>query len=170
LIAALAAAALTAAAGAAPAAETRSLSSVKPLEAALLAEVNALRRSKGVPPLRAAPTLAAAATAHSRAMATRGFFAHASPDGTPFWRRISRFYVSQQYRSWSVGENLAFSSSNTNAKQVLRMWLDSPPHRKNLLDPKWREIGISAVHTPAGPGVFRGNEVVVVTAAFGVRR
>jgi uncharacterized protein YkwD len=49
------------------------------------------------------------------------------------------------------------------------MWLNSPPHRKNLLTPGWREIGLSAVHVAAAPGVFEGRETTIVTADFGTR-
>jgi uncharacterized protein YkwD len=49
------------------------------------------------------------------------------------------------------------------------MWLNSPPHRKILLTPRWREVGLSAVHTASAPGVYRGLEVTVLTADFGTR-
>ena len=39
---------------------------------------------------------------------------------------------------------------------AVEMWLKSPPHRKNLLTPAWREIGIGGVHALAAPGVYRG--------------
>ena len=34
------------------------------------------------------------------------------------------------------------------------MWLNSPPHKKNMLTARWREIGLSAVHVTRDPGVF----------------
>jgi uncharacterized protein YkwD len=54
--------------------------------------------------------------------------------------------------------------------KALQMWLNSSEHRKNLLNPAWREIGISAVHQSAAPGVFKGMDVTIVTTDFGVRR
>ena len=50
------------------------------------------------------------------------------------------------------------------------MWLGSPEHKKNMLDPHWREIGVSAVHELDAPGVYNGLEVTIVTTDFGVRR
>ena len=47
--------------------------------------------------------------------------------------------------------------------------MESGVHRKNILRPLWREIGLSAVSVPAAPGVFEGNPVVIVTTTFGVR-
>jgi uncharacterized protein YkwD len=49
------------------------------------------------------------------------------------------------------------------------IWQNSPRHRRVLLTPHWREIGVSAVDVPAAPGFFRGCEVTIATADFGVR-
>jgi uncharacterized protein YkwD len=46
--------------------------------------------------------------------------------------------------------------------------MNSPEHRANILDPNWREIGISAQHA-AAPGTYKGLEVTVITTDFGVR-
>jgi uncharacterized protein YkwD len=102
-------------------------------------------------------------------MAAGGFFMHESADGTAFWKRVQRFYKEGR-GYWSVGENLLWSSPDVDAGGAIQMWLDSPPHRKNLLTARWREVGISAIHVAAAPGVFGGHEVTIVTADFGVRR
>jgi hypothetical protein len=39
-----------------------------------------------------------------------------------------------------------------------------------LLDPNWREIGVSAVHASSAPGVYNGLPVTIVTTDFGVRK
>jgi uncharacterized protein YkwD len=49
------------------------------------------------------------------------------------------------------------------------MWLQSAPHRKNLLTSRWREVGLAALHTSAAPGSYGGRPVTVLTADFGVR-
>jgi uncharacterized protein YkwD len=139
------------------------------LEASLLVAINAVRADHGLRPLRANARLAAAAGAHTRAMVERGFFAHESRDGTPFWRRIRRFYAAAGYGYWSVGENLLWSSPDVDASEAVRMWMQSPPHRKNLLTSRWRELGLAAVHSSAAPGSFGGRPVTVLTADFGVR-
>jgi uncharacterized protein YkwD len=145
------------------------VSSDPSLEAAILGEVNALRRAHGVAPLRPSRALGAAATAHSRAMVTFGFFRHESRDGGAFSARLGRFYRPTGSGTWSVGENLLWSTPGLDARGAVRLWLDSPPHRRNLLSPRWREIGLSAMLSPAAPGVFGGRDVVVVTSDFGVR-
>lgn len=167
---ALVVAAACALAAPAPAARTAPTAGSAALERAVLAEVNALRTSKGLAPLRWSPQLASAARAHSEAMARRGFFSHSSRDGAAFWKRVQRYYGSRGYGYWSVGENLLWSSPDVDAKGALRMWLNSPPHRKTLLTREWREIGLGAVHVASAPGTFGGREVTIVTADFGVRR
>lgn len=140
------------------------------LERGVLAEINALRRKHGLVALRANASLRAAADAHSSSMAARGFFTHESADGTAFWKRVRRYYGDDGRAYWSVGENLLWSSPDVDAAEALRMWLKSPPHRKNLLTARWREIGLSAVHVDSAPGVYRNAPVTIVTADFGVRR
>jgi uncharacterized protein YkwD len=140
------------------------------LEQDVLAQVNAFRARHHLAPLRLSRKLSAAADSHSDAMARQGFFRHRSADGSAYWRRVRRFYGKRGFGRWSVGENLLWSSPSLDGDRALRMWLRSRPHRRNLLTPRWREIGLSAVHVPTAPGFFAGREVTIVTADFGVRR
>ena len=167
LAAASASAWLVAGAGAAPRNPAASLS---PLERGVYADINALRASHALPTLRLSKSLTDAARSHSQEMETDGYFAHDSHDGTLFWKRIEGFYSSSSYGFWSVGENLLWSSPDIDARHALTMWLESPEHRKNMLDPSWREIGVSAVHESHAPGIFDGRGVTIVTTDFGVRR
>jgi uncharacterized protein YkwD len=140
------------------------------LETSVLGDINAFRASHGLARLRLNTELSAAARAHSQQMAADGYFAHTSADGSAFWKRIQSFYASASWGYWSVGENLLWSSPDVTAGHALQMWLASPEHRANLMNPKWREIGVSAVHVPSAPGVYRGLSVTIVTTDFGVRR
>jgi uncharacterized protein YkwD len=70
---------------------------------------------------------------------------------------------------WSVGENIEYQSPDINAAGGLTMWMNSPPHRANLLSKTWREIGISAVHFESAPGEYEDGPVTIVTADFGYR-
>jgi len=140
------------------------------LEAGVLGHINALRRSNGLTALRLSPALSSAARQHSFEMASRGYFAHASANGSRFDRRIARYYPMGGRRYWSVGENLLWSSPDVDASRALTMWLNSPEHRANLLTARWREIGLSAVHSAAAPGTYGGAPVTIVTTDFGVRR
>jgi uncharacterized protein YkwD len=139
------------------------------MQAALLSQLNAVRSSRGLVRLRLAPGLNAAAAAHSRQMARLGYFSHNSANGASFSRRVASYYSLRGYRSWAVGENLVWASPELGAARAVRLWLASPPHRANLLDARWREIGLSAVHATSAPGVYGGNPATIVTADFGVR-
>jgi uncharacterized protein YkwD len=140
------------------------------LASEVVAELNTLRRQRGLAPLRLSPALSAAAAAHSREMAANGYFDHDSADGSPFWKRVERFYPVANARLWALGENLLWSSPGVDAPGAIQMWLESPEHKKNMLDPRWREIGLSALHFAAAPGVYKGLEVTLVTADVGLRR
>ena len=102
-------------------------------------------------------------------MAQDGYFAHESADGSAFWKRLEGFYASSAWHSWSVGENLLWSSPSISAREALLRWLASPEHKRNLMDPAWREIGVAAVHVSHAPGVYQGLDVTIVTTDFGVR-
>ena len=144
--------------------------SLTPLETGVLADINSFRAAHGLARLRLSTSLTLAARAHSTQMAQDGYFAHESADGSPFWKRVQAFYGSSPWRLWSVGENLLWSSPGVTAGHALQMWVASPEHLKNLMNPQWREIGVSAVHVSAAPGVYRGLGVTIVTTDFGVRR
>ena len=141
-----------------------------PLNNQVLREINRIRREHGLVPLEYSSRLAAAAANHSRSMAPKGFFAHNSADGSVFWKRIEQFYPAGAYRYWSVGENLVWQAPSLDARQAVQRWMNSKPHRANLLNPSWRQIGLSAVRSPSAPGTYRDLAVTIVTADFGVRK
>ena len=140
------------------------------LEAELLAKINEARAARGLQRLVVAPGLQASARAHSRSMLHSGLFQHDSPDGTRFSERIRRFYPSRGFRSWSVGENLLFHSAQVSPAEAIDAWRASPPHRRNMFNPTWREVGIGAAWAPSAPGDFVDASVSVLTVDFGVRR
>jgi uncharacterized protein YkwD len=132
------------------------------------ARINAQRGARGLKPLRVSRGLSAAAAYHSREMGARGFFEHESLNGSPFWKRIERFYPMGS-GAWAVGENIFYETPNTTAASTLAEWMGSPPHRQNILDPDWREIGVGAVHLASARGTYGGHSVTIVTADFGAR-
>jgi uncharacterized protein YkwD len=150
-------------------ASRRSAVALSAVESTLLAKVNNVRRSRGLHALRLSHGLSAAAAYHSRQMVQHGFFEHESRGGGPFWKRVERFYGSGGFRAWEVGENLAYGSPDLSPAATVRMWMNSPGHRENLLSRRWREIGLGIVHVGTAGGEFGGSSVTVVTADFGYR-
>src|SRR5688500_3240783 len=147
----------------------RGMTAVPSLEHAVITEVNSLRKRHGLRPLRLARGLATAATRHTVAMGQRGIFAHELPGGPRFDDRLRRYYRPRG-RGWSVAENLAAGWPSPTAGETVRMWMASPSHRRNLLTPRWREIGVAAISVPNAPGDFGDSDITLVTADFGVRR
>lgn len=138
------------------------------VEAPIRVELNAVRRAHGLRPVRVSPGLAQAARAHAASMGARGYFSHDSADGTSFSKRLARYYALSA-RHFVVGESLYWRSPNAPPADVVRRWLESPPHRAILLDPAWRELGLEAVRVPRAPGIFGGRTVTIVVADFGAR-
>lgn len=140
------------------------------LEQQVVRELNGARAAHGVPRLRAQPGLRAAAVVHTKSMLASGFFAHESPDGTPFHARVRRHYPKHGWQRWSVGETIVAGRGSLDARAVVASWLASPAHREIVLSPGWREVGIGAFYRPDAPGSFGGTETLAVTADFGLRQ
>jgi uncharacterized protein YkwD len=151
-------------------ATTRSERSLPTLNHRVLAAVNAFRAAHGLARLHESRALDSSARQHSLEMGRLGYFAHNSANGTSFWRRIQRYYSSRNYAHWSVGENLLWAAPTVSAGSAMKMWIASPEHLRNLLMPQWRQLGVSAVHVVAAPGVYHGQRVTIITTDFGVRR
>ena len=150
-------------------ASERELLRASALESSILAQMNAVRAKHGKAPLKLSPALSAAARSHSQSMVTKGFFSHDSANGSSFSTRVRKWYGPRGYRSWAAGENLLWRSPDIDAASAVQMWMESPPHRANLLRAGWREVGLGAIHAYAAPGAYGGLEVTVVTADFGTR-
>jgi uncharacterized protein YkwD len=151
---------------------TRSSASVTrapSLEELVLREINAVRTRRGLTGLAASPALSRSAAAHSRAMATYGFFSHESRNGAEFSERIKHFYGPRS-GAWTVGENLAmFGGSTPSAGAIVEAWMGSPGHRANLLRGLFHEAGVAIMFNPAAGGVFGGESTWVVTLDLGSR-
>ncbi len=166
LLALSAAVASTASASDATPASTERLQA---LDNQILARLNAKRAAHGLRPLVVSGQLETAAVAHSRDLLQAGVFQHDSPDGTSFVQRLKRFYSPSGYSSWTAGENILYNTGDIDADTAIQAWLDSPPHRQNMLDPGWREVGIGSVHASTAGGTFGGGPAWVITMDFGVR-
>ncbi len=119
---------------------------------------NEQRQAHGIPPVTAHITLEQAATAHSTEMAQLGYFSHDSP--TPGRENPHKRIKSTGSNARTTGENIATFTGHPEAsiasKSVIG-WMNSPPHRKNLLDPSFTHMGI---------GVARTGQTFYVTQNF----
>ena len=128
----------------------RSRRSRRTARRALVCLHNEYRRRRGLLRMRENRRLITAAGAHSRSMVRRRFFSHFAPGRVDLKARLTRARYLPA-RSWVVGENIAYRRGSVLA--VFRAWLDSPPHLANIVEGRFREIGIGIA--PGTPGVLR---------------
>jgi uncharacterized protein YkwD len=146
------------------------LASTPELASSLLAAVNAARRAHGLRTLRLSGPLREAAYAHAQSLATAGQFTHAWPTtGRTFGSWIRTFYSAHGYRRWSAGENLLWASPGFTPANAVQQWLQSRIHRRVMLTPSWRELGVGVVSATAAPGAYGGRDVQIAAAEFGKR-
>lgn len=130
--------------------------------------VNEERASRGLRRLRLNRRLSRAAVRHGRDMVRRDYFSHVSPSGSTLLRRIKHAGYIRGARAWWAGENLAWGSGGSaNARSIVRAWMKSPGHRSNILDRRYRELGMAVVR--GAPGVSGGPAATYVNT-FGYRR
>jgi uncharacterized protein YkwD len=145
------------------------LSDLANVQNATLCLLNAERSARRLRPLSANSKLASAAERHSRDMVRRHFFAHDTPGGGGFDKRIVRVGYLRGARGWSIGENIAWGTgTSATPAQIVNQWMNSPPHRANILSRKFAEIGLGvAVGAPQGGGGLPG---LTYTTDFGSRK
>jgi uncharacterized protein YkwD len=143
------------AAGACPSANaTAGQASHRSMVRSTLCLLNAERSRRGLRKLRLSKRLSKAAKRHARDMVRRNFFSHNSLNGSSFLDRIRRTGYLRGAGSWMVGENLAWGAGRRSSPALtVRAWMHSPGHRRNILTPTFRHIGIGIVYgAPARVG------------------
>jgi uncharacterized protein YkwD len=99
-------------------------------------------------------------------MRQAGYFAHESPDGSPFQNRIINTGYLAGSSSWTIGENIAWGSWTLGTPRAINTaWMNSPHHRDNILDPAYRELGIGSII--GSPSDLNNLGAIIVTHDFG---
>lgn len=96
----------------------------------ILKQVNKERKAAGAESLVMDPQLQEAAMARAAEIAL--FFDHQRPDGTECFTISDKIY----------GENIA--AGQANAEEAMDSWMNSPGHRANILDSRYRSIGVGS--------------------------
>jgi hypothetical protein len=104
----------------------------------LLSAANQERASRNLPLLHRDPNLARAAAQHAQVMAAHASISHQFP-GEP---ELSSRGASMGVAFSRISENVAEAPS---AVQIHDMWMNSPGHRANLLDPAVDAVGIRVI-------------------------
>jgi uncharacterized protein YkwD len=131
---------------------------------AALCLVNQERTARALKPLDPNRRLATAAARHARDMVVNGYFSHDSADGRTFVDRIRRAgYIVPRTFAW-LGEDLAWGSGTFGTPQeIVQAWMESPDHRRNILDPTFRQAGMAVALGDPGAG----EDGVVYALDFG---
>jgi uncharacterized protein YkwD len=104
----------------------------------LLAAANQDRANQGLPPLRLDPVLTQASAFHAREMAEHDAISHQFPNEPELAERGSNAGVHFSRIAENVGEA-------PTSVIIHNLWMHSPGHRANLLDPNVNTIGIAIV-------------------------
>jgi uncharacterized protein YkwD len=107
----------------------------------MVALVDRARVEAGVLPLARAAALDQAAMAHAEDMAAQGYMEHEGLDGsTPASRAAEAGYEVPAGSAWLVVE--VISARGDPPQHALDWWLGDGLHRRVVLRPTWREMGI----------------------------
>lgn len=145
-------------------------------------EINEERCRRGLLPLAPSSAAATAAREHARTMARHGFTGHDSPvrGQETFPRRLvaanARFRLAAENvartplfatgsQPYAVvdrqnchftrspgGPRIPQQSYRMLADRLVQLWMDSPPHRENMLKPEFRNVGAGIAVAPGSSG------------------
>jgi hypothetical protein len=123
----------------------------------LLASANKDRATQGLAPFEWDPALATAAHQHALRMAKMNQLSHQFP-GEPSLQDRAR---QAGARFSTIAENVA---QGPTLGGIHNQWMNSPPHRANLLDPTLNSVGISVVQS--GNMLFAVEDFSTAVPAF----
>ena len=98
-------------------------------------DLNGFRRANGLKPMQANATLASLAKAHATDMARRQSMDHAG-------------FFEIRSRRGAAGENVAYACPDLNC--AMQKWIDSPPHRANMLRTDFTRYGLGTAVAASG--------------------
>ena len=99
--------------------------------------INQTRSANGLPLLTVHSALMNSAREHSTDMAVNNYVSHTGSDGSTSWQRMQRAgYVGL----WG-GENI-YGGYNTSPAEAYAWWMNSTPHRENILGQYYRDVGV----------------------------
>lgn len=124
----------------------------------LLEATNKQREDNKISDLTMNSELVAAAQAKANDMISRNYWSHNTPDGKEPWVFINN----TGYKYQKAGENLAYGF--TTSDDTITGWMNSPPHRENLLDKDFTEVGFGFAN---GNDYNNSGRETVVVAMYG---
>lgn len=120
-------------------------------ETRILSLINAYRVENGLSPLLLSDAVSVAAEKHNLDLAKYGYTGHETresdyyPEGARSWDRMAAEGYPEE---GSHGENLAYGQDTP--REAMEDWKKSEGHNENVLDERWRVVGISLVESRDG--------------------
>lgn len=124
----------------------------------LLTATNEHRKQQGSGTLKISQNLNDAAQAKANDMVARNYWSHNTPDGQEPWIFLNH----AGYKYLRAGENLAYGFNSSDDTVV--GWINSPPHKANLLDENFTEVGFGFAN---GKNFNESGPETVVVAMYG---
>lgn len=110
----------------------------------ILDDINAYRVKHGLSQLKMNDAISIEAKKHSRDMAL-----NVVPFGHELFKERMRRLFGQFKRPRGIAENVAYTSSGRNADELVKLWLNSPGHRRNI-EGNYNLTGIGVVQDKNG--------------------
>lgn len=127
--------------------ESAGLRDLERVRERVVSAVNRRRETRGLTPLEADPRLHRAAQQHAEAMLREGFYSHVGADGSTVRERLAV----AGYEARRAAENIARGLFT--AEEVVERWMNSPSHRRNILDARFRHVGVGLAFGPTADGL-----------------
>jgi hypothetical protein len=116
---------------------------------------NKTRQNEKISPVTANQVLTQAAYTKAQDLIKAQIFSHTINN-----KKFSSWVKEANYEYSFVGENLAIDFASSEG--VIKAWLESPTHKKNLLNNKFTEIGVAVLEAS-----FQGENSILVVQIFG---
>lgn len=124
-------------------------------EAKVIVLINQIRAQHGLHTLTPSGSLQRAARFHSNDEMARGYFAHDSTNES--WSTRVERYTKRSL----IAENICYGTVGwAKPAGIVSLWMASPPHRKIILTPSLRRIGVGVAM-----GTFQGQAGTGMTTA-----
>ena len=117
-------------------------------EREIVSLINRERSQRGIGTLMWDERLQSIARGHSRDMAEKDYFSHTNKSGLDYRARaLAAGYRCPNPKWQGVAENLYFGTvSHQTPAAAVTNWLDSPLHKRAMLDPSFRKAAIGVHH------------------------
>jgi uncharacterized protein YkwD len=124
----------------------------------ILAYTNTERTKAGLGSLISSAVLDKVALGRLNDLFFNQYFSHDSPTG----HGVPELAKEYSYAYSLIGENLALGNFDGD-KGVVQAWMESPGHRANILNAKYKELGVAQ-----RVDNFKGDEVTIAVQIFGL--